>query len=264
MLTVWGMCPYRFKRQYLQKEKFPGGPSMIAGTSFHRAAQVNSKQKVKSFTDLPVDDLKDAARDSWMERAKEGVYIAKDDLPDKPRILKESFNDALRAVELYREEVAPRVLPVFAEEKFQESFGFEIPVVFVVDYIDADGKIGDWKTSGKKPQEGEARNSLQGVFYAMGYEQHFGKPPADFEQYWLVTRRGKTGNPTTSDWFHQSYLPTQADYRGLQARIADFLQALRLGLFPPSYRGAWWCTDGFCEYFQTCKYVGNEEPARMI
>jgi hypothetical protein len=264
MLAAWGMCPHKFCERYLKKRWMPFGPAAAMGTSFHAAAKVNSKQKAKTHVDLPLDDLKDAARDKWYEEAKGGLYIPKDDLPEKPRILKYSFNDALRSVEMYHAEIAPRVQPVFAEEKFHESFGYPFPVVFVVDYIDQDGKIGDWKCSGKAPAKDDARNSLQGVFYAMGYEAHFGKPPTDFEQYWLVTRRNNDGKRTSEEWYHQSYLPTQSDYAGLHARIQSFLAALKAGNFPPAYRGAWWCSAKSCEFFPTCIYVGNPESKVMI
>ena len=264
MLNSWGMCPHKFMKQYLEHQWAPRGPAAAMGTSFHEGAKVNAKQKTKSHADLPVDDIKDAARDKWYEETKAGVYIPKDELPDKNKLLKCSFNDALRSVETYRKEIAPAIQPVFAEEYFHESFGYEVPVVFVVDYIDDQGKIGDWKCSGKAPTKDDARTSLQGVFYSMGYEEHFGKPPTDFEQYWLVSRRSKQGKPTTTDWYHQSYLPDKADYAALHARIQSFLLALKLGNFPPAYRGSWWCSEKCCEFYPTCIYVGNSETKVMI
>jgi len=82
MLGMFLRCPHQFERRYLRGEIIPPGIAARRGSATHE--------------DLPVGDLRDAARDHYVRLVKEeGVFISKDQLPEKEKLLTGTTRTAL-------------------------------------------------------------------------------------------------------------------------------------------------------------------------
>ena len=96
MLGMFLRCPHQFERRYLRGEIIPPGIAARRGSATHKAAQINHEQKLHTHEDLPVGDLRNAARDHYVRLVKEeGVFISKDQLPEKEKLLTGTTRTAL-------------------------------------------------------------------------------------------------------------------------------------------------------------------------
>ena len=108
MLGMFLRCPHQFERRYLRGEIIPPGIAARRGSATHKAAQINHEQKLHTQEDLPLGDLQDAARDSYVKMVKEeGVFIPKDQIAEKDTLLARGLDAAIRLTTLYWESLAP-------------------------------------------------------------------------------------------------------------------------------------------------------------
>src|SRR5512146_1163302 len=110
MLGMFLRCPHQFERRYLRGEVIPPGIAARRGSATHKAAEINHQQKLHSKKDLPIDALQDAARDHFVKIVKEnGVFIPKEQVSEKAKLLNDGLNAAVRLTKLYREQLAPQI-----------------------------------------------------------------------------------------------------------------------------------------------------------
>jgi hypothetical protein len=231
----------------------------------HAAAELNHKFKFERKEDLPLGDLKDCARDAFVKKASdEGIYLTKEERPAKARILNDGLDDTHRCVEVYRGEVAPKIMPAGVEARFIVDAGFPVPLSFQIDVWDEAQVIHDFKTTKKTPGQNAIREEIQPVFYYYGFWKHFSQRPKDFAYHYLIARRGKDGNPTSTGYEPQAWTPATQDINALFARIESVMEMLKTGTFPPAQRNHWSCDPKWCGYFDTCKYVGNAPAKKWL
>lgn len=243
-------CGEQFRRRYIEGEIIPPGIAAGRGTGLHKANEVNLKQKIKTGADLPISDLQDACRDGFVKAFSGGIYIPKEDLSSKNEIINQGLNDAIRLTRLYRDEVAPGIVPLEVERKFKIDVGLELPLAGQID-IEQENRIDDLKTSGKTWAEGQIQREIQPVFYSLVHEKETGSRP-EFRYHILVAL--KTGEKRQV----QAMTCTNAHYHALFAKLQMFMKMLETGTFLPANPSSWWCgSDRWCGYFSTCKYMGN-------
>jgi hypothetical protein len=241
-------CPQQFERRYMRGEIIPPGIAARRGAGVHKAAQINHEQKIKSLIDLPVTDLQDAARDHYVKLVKEeGVFIPKDRLSEKNALLAEGLDAATKLTKLYREALAPQIMPALVEQKLSIDAGLPLPILGIVDVLTDTNWLPDLKTADKSKGAAEAENSLQLTFYAGLVADHIGKWPEKVSLEILVNNK----EPKL-----QSLATTRGpdDWANLMLRLQLFCAQLETGLFPPCDPGAWVCSPTWCGYFWTCKY----------
>jgi hypothetical protein len=241
-------CPQQFERRYVRGEIIPPGIAARRGSATHKAAQFNHEQKLTSHEDLPTDALQDAARDHYVKLVKEeGVFIPKDRVSEKGALLAEGLDAATRLTTLYREVLAPQIMPALVEQKLSLDAGLPLPITGIIDVLTDENWLPDMKTADKSKGAGEAENSLQLTFYAGLVANHTGKWPKKVSLEILVNNK----NPKLQS------LPTTrgpADWANLMLRLQLFCAQLETGLFPPCDPGSWICSPQWCGYFWTCKY----------
>jgi hypothetical protein len=251
MLGMFLRCPHQFERRYLRGEIIPPGIAARRGSATHKAAQINHEQKLHSREDLPLGDLQDAARDHYVKLVQEeGVFIPKDRLAEKERLLAGGLDAAVRLTKLYREALASAIQPALVEEKLTFEAGLELPLQGTIDVFTADHWLPDLKTADKSKGAGEAGLSLQLTFYAGLVAQHTGRWPARISLEILVNNK----EPKLQS------LPTTRgpeDWANLLLRVHLMLAQIKTGLFPPCDPAAWVCSPQWCGYFWTCKYTLN-------
>jgi hypothetical protein len=254
-------CGEQFRRRYIESEKIPPGIALGRGSSLHKSNKVNLKQKISSGVDLPLDVLKDAARDEYVRTFREGgLYLPKEDRPYKKKLLNDGLNDALRCVEQYHEKVAPLIKPVSVEEKFTVDVGLDVPMIGIMD-MEADDRIDDLKTADKKWPDGKIAKELQAVFYSF-IHAYTTKKKVPFYYHILIARRGKDGNPTSADYQEQHMTFDDIAFSGLFHKVNMFQRGVKAGIFLSAESGSWLCNEKFCGYWPTCKYVGNSEQKK--
>lgn len=249
-------CGEQFRRRYIEDEIIPPGIAAGRGTGVHKANEVNLKQKITSKVDLPVSDLKDAARDGYIHSFRNGVYLAKEDKSSKDKLLNDGLNDTIRLTELYRKEVAPDIQPLEVERPFEIDVGLPLLLAGRID-MEEDFKVDDLKTAGMSWPEGRIDKEIQPIFYSYAHEKETGIRP-EFIYHILVALKTKTKRQV------QKITATDNHYRALFAKLKMFCQMLDTGTFLPANPSSWWCTEKWCGYYSTCPYVGNSLPKKQI
>jgi hypothetical protein len=249
MLGMFLRCPHQFERRYLRGEIIPPGIAARRGSATHKAAQLNHEQKLHSQADLPASDLQDAARDHYVHLVKdEGVFIPKDQIAEKDKLLATGLDAAVRLTKLYRESLAPTIHPVLVEEKLTLDVGLDLPLQGTIDVLTTDNWLPDLKTADRSRGPKDADHSLQLTFYAGLVAQHTGQWPKRISLEVLVNNK----EPKLQS------LPTTrgpAEWTNLLLRIELMLAQIHTGLFPPCDPDAWICSPQWCGYFWTCKYA---------
>lgn len=247
-LGMFLRCPAQFERRYINGEIIPPGISARRGSATHKAAQVNHEQKLTTREDLPVDSLQDAARDEYVRLVKDkGVFIPKDQISDKDKLLAAGLDAATRLTKLYRESLAPQIQPVLAEKYLIVDAGLELPLAGTVDVLTEDNWLPDLKTADKSKSAGEADNSLQLTFYSGLVAQHIGKWPSKLSLEILVNNKEPKLQSLET-------IRGPEHWKNLMLRVQLMIAQISTGLFPPCDPGAWICSPKWCGYFESCRY----------
>ncbi len=231
-------CGEQFRRRYIEGEIIPPGIAAGRGTGLHFANKVNLRQKIVSGVDLPLSDIKDAARDGFVHAFRDGVYIPKDKLSEKETLMNDGLEDSLRCSEVYLDKVAPEIMPRSVEEPFNVDIGLELPLAGTID-IERSAKVDDLKTAAKKWQEGQIEKEIQPVLYSLAHEKLTGLRPV-FKYHIMICRRGKDGRATSADYQAQDIKATDGMYQSLIYKAKVFIDSIQKGVFMPANPTSWW------------------------
>jgi hypothetical protein len=249
MLGGWYRCPEQFRRRWIEGEIIPPGIAARKGSAAHKAAEINHRQKIKTKTDLPLGDLTDAARDEYVKLVKDqGIFIPREEVSAKCRLLADGLDSAVRLTETYHREMAPRVKPLYVEEILFLDVGLSLPLRGILDLVTEDFAMEDIKTSSKAKSQSEVDASLQLTFYSGLFAgNNEGKWPSICRINNLIDNS-------------KSYLKTfetrrdEKDFKALIIRIEFMLAQIKTGLFPPCEPTSWACNEKWCGFALTCKY----------
>ena len=257
-------CGEQFRRRYIDNDIIPPGVAAGRGTGVHKANEINLKQKIVTQKDMSLEDLQDAARDAYIQTFNNGVYVPKDMLSEKKKLINIGLNDTLRCTKVYIDNVAPIIKPIEIEKEFKlDVVGLELQLAGRMDYQEAP-VVGDLKTTTMKWQQDRIKNEIQVPFYSYVHRQETGINPT-FRYDVLIARRNKANEPTSEEYQPLEYLCSETDYKALFAKIKTFINLLKAGVFPPSNPTNWWCgSDKWCGYYWTCPYMGFDSPKRWI
>ncbi|MCP3967530.1 MAG: PD-(D/E)XK nuclease family protein [Lentisphaerae bacterium] len=252
MINMASRCGEQFRRRYIEGEIILPSIAAARGTSVHTASEVNLTYKVVNQVDMPLNDLKDATRDGYIDVIKDGIFLSKGEQPSKKSLLNNGLNDALRCTEIYHQYVAPQINPIAVEQSFKIDIGLDLPIAGRIDYQEQP-IIGDLKTAARAWPKGKIFQELQPIFYSLAHEKLVGIRP-EFVYNILIAPRNKEGKPTTAKYDEQRRVVTDQDYQMLIARIKVFLKMLKAGIFLPADPSGWICSSKWCGYYQTCPY----------
>jgi hypothetical protein len=249
MLNSWLKCGVQFRRRYIEGEVIPPGIAARRGQGSHKGAEVNHRQKIKSKIDLPVSDLQDAARDEFVHVVKErGVFIPKNEVSGKNRLLNEGLNQVVEAMVIYHQDIAPHIQPVMVEERLSaEIEGFPMSLGGILDVSDEQGRVIDLKIM-KRQNQVWADRQLQPTFYYLLYKAATGEFPKQFNFECVVPNKEMVHSRLVTE-------RNERDFRVLRRIIEVFQHDLQTGVFRPAMPDHWACTPQFCGYYQTCKYA---------
>ena len=177
-------CPMIHYWRNVEKKVVPPTSNLVMGRSADSVLSYNYSQKINSHVDISKDDFLDYFGSKFDEEAK----IAEFEIGEIPGELKDYGINTLKE---YHASVSPLHQPI--EDGIQKTIDLSLPEAsfdfkMVIDMIDTDNRVIDFKTSKKSYSKVdkddntkgykvpfEARNQLSA--YKIGYKILFGKEP---------------------------------------------------------------------------------------
>lgn len=246
-ITLYLTCSLKYQFQYVDRLPRLTKPSNLAfGSAMHAALQWLHRE-LKKGRRPPLDEVYRVFEGDWYAQ-RDSVTFDEND-PEEKLLVK-----GKELLALYYHDRVPMV--------GEAEFGFTLPLVSpgtgealdvplrgVIDLIEADGSIVEFKNAKKSLDVESLPDNLQLTAYHYAYETLFREPPKDLKLVQFV----RTKKPSVQPHF------TYRDKRDVERffQIAkEVRKAIETGIFVPN-RGCWMCAD--CEYQQDCyEWAGNE------
>lgn len=167
-------CPKQYELKYVNGLKESIGSSLVMGRAFHKAMQTASIKKVREGEILTTEEVQDVFNDSFKYERENSDIEWKDDNPGQIN------DDGIKLITKYYDEVGINIVPHTNEEGIpfvEHKHTFEIvpglKVFGIIDMIESDGTIRDYKTSAKSPSKNILDEKIQLPVYAMMYRDMF-------------------------------------------------------------------------------------------
>lgn len=261
-LTTLQMCGEKFRRRYIENERWPGGRAAIRGKAVDSA--VNDSMETKKTTgDEPIEEKnRDVAATEFEKTWSEGVWLNPEERREDSKKLKATTKDvAVDLAGLHARAVGPNLNPIEVQHRIAVApADSDIEIIGYLDLIDLQNGteiIRDTKTKEKAPRSSEANESQQLTMYALLRMAETGRMPDGLalDQLWRTPARGE---------LNYAVQPTQrgkADFDSLVRRINAGIDAVERGVFIPASEDAWNCSAKWCEFYETCAFVRH--PIRI-
>lgn len=249
-INTFTKCGEMWRRRYILKQRIPPGISMIKGTSVHKGAEFNYKQKIKTHEDLKSKEIVDfsvAAFETTLQ--KDGLVLTpEDEAIGRIKVIDEAKDSAARLAQLYADESAPHYQPMEVELKARIVLpSSSHDLLSIADMVDDQDNIVEYKT-GKRWDQAKADHDVQLTFQAATFQAFTGRPAANIVVENLVDNKKPVRNVVSTS-------RDTEDFAAMIARINAVLDAINKGVYPPANDGAWWCAPNWCGYFGSCDYV---------
>jgi hypothetical protein len=253
-IDLYSKCGEAFKRRYINGEVIPPGIALITGKGVDGAQQINFRQKIESYRDLPISEIMEAAAEEFDTQASGEYSLTAEQMSEGPRVvLGKAKDQTVQLARVYAREQAPDYQPISVQREFRivmpqsthDLLGF-------IDLEDILERVTDFKTAKRRKSQDEVNTSLQLTVYAAAYRSWKGRDPREVRLDTLV----KSDTPV------RQVIAAgrgRADYQALVNRFNTMQQGVAAGVFVPAMPGSWWCSPRWCGYWSTCPYV-NSKP----
>lgn len=257
-LSMLWKCGEMYRRRYVENEIIPPAVSMIVGISAHRSAEKNMKNKCTTGELLPLEAVKDIARDAVNhESDNSGITLSEDEVKVGYKKVKgEAIDNAVAFSATHHEKLAPTINPI-SEDHVEKKW-----VVTLPDYpVDLAGTIDveehncvrDLKTSGKTPGQSIIDDSDQITAYAMAiYAESKEIPEVCALDYLVKSKSGVKAKTIAST-------RDKNDFKVFLMRLERSIEVIRKGAFAPTDQGNWWCGPKWCGYATTCPFYRGKK-----
>lgn len=244
-------CPAQYGFRYVSKLKETISSGLIMGRAFHKGMQTASFKKAMEGEILSTDDVLDVYSDSFdYEKENDDVEWGDDD----PAQVKD---DGAKLVTKYYEEIGHAIVPMVDDEGIpyaERKHTFEIvpglKVFGVIDMIESDGSIRDYKTSSKSPSKNIIDEKIQLPVYAMMYRDLFGQDEktVGFDYAVNLKKEKKVMRVETEG---------PIDDNRIERTIQTFVgvaKSISAGIFYPNEESN---ACGYCSFKKICKKINN-------
>jgi hypothetical protein len=251
-LNMLSRCGEQYRRRYVLGEKIPPGIALIVGSAVDKAVTLNLQNKMAGHGLLAVDEVADAAAESFEERwNQEEVALCDEELKLGIKQAKGQAHDrSVRLAKLHAQEMAPLIQPTHLQRKVMvELTGYPYDLLGFIDIQEGTKAIRDTKTSGKTPPKDVADRDDQLTIYAMMTSVVDGVIPEKLSLDYLIDL--KTA-PVSKPFITTR---TEEDFEPILRRIEAASLALEKGVFIPARESDWWCSERWCGFHSDCKYV---------
>lgn len=245
-------CPEAYRRAYIERERTPAGLRAATGIAAHQAAEENFRQKIETRRDLPVDDIMDMAAANFEAATADGVHLTRDEQrTGTQRSINEAKDRTIAIAKVLGSKVVKEYQPVLVEHKVRIPLPGPHDLLAVIDLVDEDDLVVDFKTRGFPGKAEDAHHSQQLTIYDAAFRCETGRAPSGLRLEVLSGDVQIRRNKFTTE-------RTDRDFAVLAARVNAFEAAVQTGVFPPAALGTWLCSPKWCPYWSTCPYVNGE------
>lgn len=251
-LTTLSNCGVQYYRRYILGEKIPPAVAMVVGSATHKSIEMNLAAVIRGDAMLPVEQVKDVARDELEGLWKSGISLSDEELKEGMKAVKGAAIDTAIALSaLHRTDLAPSLMPTAVERKFVLKLdGFPMDLAGQIDIQEGAARIRDTKTAAKSPSQTEADDSLQLTMYGLAAKVIDGIPPAEFALDALVkTKEPKLKTLKTTR--------TNSDFEMLLRRVERAVKVIESGAFQPAKPTDWICSRRFCGFWNSCEFASR-------
>lgn len=246
-IDTFERCQLQFRYRYLEGRVKPPAAAAAIGTATHRAIEVNLRAKLETGTLLPLDAVKDVARDSIENAWSGGVH----DDPEAPIGKSGAVDEAVSLAELHATTVAPGIQPTAVERALGMEVSEGLIITGHLDVVEGDS-LRDTKTIGQTPSEIKGEHAAQGQLYAVALLANDGSLPRAIKIDYLVKLKREKRAVTLVAPVTVESAQRALDRVTLTARVLQ--RAIQTGDFLPAPASAWNCSARWCGYFNDCPF----------
>lgn len=239
-INLYLACSFKYRLTYIDEVPKPFKPAALAfGSAIHSALEWIHKQILQGKT---MDEAKaiDIFEADWYAMAIDEIRYKNGEtekvLLEKGRnmiavYLESRGDNSIRAVEM------PFEVPL-ADVETGETL--PIPLKGVIDLVEENDTIVDFKTAARAMSDEDLANNLQLTVYSYAYTHLTKREPALRFDVLFKTKEAKIE--------HLPTIRTQNDHRKLFFIAKEVLKSISSGVYYPN--PSWRCTD--CEYRSMC------------
>ena len=249
-INLYRTCSLKYRFQYIdQLPRLLRASALVFGSAVHTALEWLHKARKVDGQPL-LEDLLRVFEADWHAQCLDGEIRFPDDTSAEQLLVK--GKELLSAYyhipqqPLHDAEVSfqvPLVNPTTGEV-------LEVPLRGVIDLVEADDTVIEFKTSQKRWALADLPDNVQLTAYSYAYELLFGRAPKELRLVNLI----RTKNPAIETHITGR---EKSDYERLFHVAKEVRVGIRAGVFIPN-RGCWLCKD--CEYDQDCReWTGNDD-----
>jgi RecB family exonuclease len=233
-IRTYKECPKKYYFAYIEGIKPPSNEKVFLGEMFHAAIEKYFTQKISGS---PLD-----------EEAAAEVFSAAFDAASMERKIKwqtprrETKERGLAFLQYFVRHIAPAIKPLMVEKELSvEIPGIGVLLKGVIDLVEEDYSITDFKTTTSKWSPSKARNSTQMVIYKYLFDRSFGPVQASLKYEVLYAKNA--GNIR-----HQTFpiVPAADAVEKLLELIGHVVENINGGVFYAN-------ENPFCRY---CEFHG--------
>jgi len=233
-VSTYMSCPAKWYFRYLIGLSEPTTGALALGKAFHGTLARNFRQKLSTGRDMEAEELREVLVEEW------STAIADADLRDDEDADKLAATGQV-LVAAYMTEAAGPLKPNAVEQTVQGEIG-GVKVRGIVDLLDADGRVVDFKTASKRPNGLSAEHSLQLATYAMITPGASG-----------LCRLDTVTKTKTVQVIQQSYQVGSEDRRFAETLYPMVQESIQDGIYPP-HRSSPMCSRRYCGYWRKCEH----------
>ncbi len=180
--------------------------------------------------------------------------------------MEELQSDIRDIIAFWHDEVLPELDVVAQEEAVEVPIpDWDVTIVGRRDLRLADGTLQDTKWRKKKPDVAEVSRSDQLTIYAMpelARARREGDENAVVKVRLDVMQRMKRLGPRI---FTITSVRNYDDVQRVLRKVGTFRDAVEKEVYHPADSGAWWCDEGWCEWWDICPYgSAGSRPATIV
>lgn len=249
-VNLFDRCQLAWYFRYVKGVDKPPTVPMLVGQCYHRALAYNFRQKLVTGEDLPPEEVVSyycsAAGEALVPSSVHGYYAQDSDaVRDQGARLLDYY---------YRNYVVGRMEPVLVEHEFRSQIpGTDRSFVGIIDVQLTDGRMIDFKLTGRRWKDSDAGTDKQATAYAMLYGADL-----DFE-YHIAIRGNK--NPSVQIVQTRRTADDVREYVHFLHRALAQMEDIELGRTEPTLCTGF-CNQKICQFWAECqewKY-GSQPP----
>jgi CRISPR/Cas system-associated exonuclease Cas4 (RecB family) len=226
-------CPAKWYFRYLVGQSEPATGALALGKAFHATLAANFRQKMVSGRDMQPTEVRDAFAEEW-KLSSADVELREDEDASELAATGEALATA------YINEAACAVQPRAVEQAVAGEIA-GIKVRGIVDVLDVNGCVVDFKTASKRPNGITADHGLQLTTYVMITPGATG-----------ICRLDTVTKTKIVQVIQQTY-EVGVDERRFAETLYPMIQdSIRDGLYPP-HRSNPLCSRRHCGYWRHCE-----------